>query len=178
MKSLHRHLLTAGLLAGLGLAAVAQTQAPPAPPVGPGGPRMMQGEHRMDPARQERLRARQEERMARRLGQLKQKLQITAQQEPAWTTWTTAMKPVRMQRPDRAEFRRLSTPERIDRIRTLRTQRNAEVDRRLDATKSFYAALNADQQKVFDTAGMRFARGMRGGKRGGMEGHGRHHRGA
>ena len=168
MKTLHRHLLTAGLLAGLGIAAVAQTQTPPTPPAG-NAPHMMQGEraHRGNP---EQMRARMEQRMAKRLGDLKQKLQITAAQEGAWTAWTGAMKPTAFQRPDRAEFERLATPERIERMRALRTARNAEMDKRFDATKTFYGTLTADQKKVFDAEGMRF---MRGGK--GMRGHGRHH---
>ena len=174
MKSLHRHLLTAGLLAAVGMGAIAQTQTPPAAPAAPGGaPHTMQGDHgRHDPAHMEQHRARMQERMAKRLGELKQKLQLTSALDGAWTTWTSAMKPVQHQRPDRAEFQRLSTPERIDRMRTLRAQRNADMDKRMDATKTFYAALTPEQKKVFDAEGLRF---MRGGK-GGME-HGRHHRG-
>jgi periplasmic protein CpxP/Spy len=172
MKSLHRHLLTAGLLAGLGLAAVAQT--PPAAPAGQGAPHMMQHEHgSMDPARMESMRARMEERMAHRLGELKQKLQISRGQESAWETWTAALKPTHFQRPDRAEFQRLSTPERIDRMKAMRAQHNVETDKRLDATKTFYAQLNPEQQKVFDQQGLRFARGMMGGRRGHFGGH--HH---
>lgn len=172
MKTPQRHLITAALLGGLGLAAIAQTQAPATPPAAPSGPHMMQGERGpMDPARMEQMRARMEERMARRLGALKQQLQITPQQEGAWTAWTSAVKSPRFQRPDRAEFQRLSTPERIDRLRALREQRNAAMDKRLDATKSFYAALTPQQQKVFDTDGLRLVRGGRGG----MHGHfGRH----
>lgn len=172
MKSLRRHLLTAGLLAGLGIAAVAQTQTPPAPPAASNAPHM-QGERRGPHGDPAQFRARMEERMARRLGELKTKLQITPAQEGAWTAWTTAMKPTQFQRPDRAEFQRLSTPERIDRIRAQRTQRNAEMDQRFDATKTFYAALNAEQKKVFDGEAMRF---MRGGKHGGRN-HGGGHRG-
>lgn len=168
MKTLHRHLLTAGLLAGLGLAAVAQTQPPPTPAAG-NAPHMTQGErgHRATP---EQRRARMEQRMAKRLGDLKQKLQISPAQEAAWAAWTGAMKPTAFQRPDRAEFERLATPERIERMRALRTARNAEMDKRFDATKTFYGTLTADQKKVFDADGMRF---MRGGK--GMRGHGRRH---
>lgn len=169
MKTLHRHLLTAGLLAGLGIAAVAQTQSPP-PTGGPGAPRMMQGERpMMDPAR---MQQRREQRMARRLDELKRILQITPQQEAAWTTWTTALRPAQFQRPDRAEFARMTTPERVDRMKALRAQRGAEIDKRLDATKTFYAGLNVEQKRLFDAEGMRF---MRGGKGGGH--HGRHHRG-
>jgi len=175
MKSLHRHLLTAGLLASLALAAVAQTQTPPAPPASQSAPRMMQGEHRMDPARMERFRARMEERMAKRFGALKDKLQITRGQESAWETWTTALKPTQpLQRPDRAAFKSMTTPERIDRIKALRAQRGAEMDKRLDATKTFYAQLSPEQQKVFDQEGLRFARGLHGHKWGHF-GHRHHH---
>jgi protein CpxP len=168
MKSLHRHLIAAALLGAVGLGAIAQTQTPPA---GDHRGHMMQGERgRHDPARMEEFRARMQERMAKRLGELKQKLQVTSAQEGAWTAWTTAMAPTKMQRPDRAEFARLTTPERIDRMRAHRAQRNADMDKRMDATKAFYATLSAEQKKTFDTEGMRF---MRGGKRG-MGGHGRH----
>jgi hypothetical protein len=174
MKSLHRHLLTAGLLAGLGLAAVAQTQTPPAAPAGAGAPHTMQREHgAMDPARMERMRARMEERMAKRLGDLKQKLQISRGQEGAWDAWTATLKPAQFQHPDRAAFAHMTTPERIDRMKALRAQRAAEMDKRLDATKTFYAQLTPEQQKVFDEVGLRFASRM-GGKHG--HGHfGRHH---
>ena len=177
MKSLHRYLLTAGLLASLGMAAVAQTPTPPASPGVPNAPGAVQREHgAMDPARMERKRARMEERMARRLGELKQKLQISRGQEGVWESWTTALKPTQMQRPQRGAFAQLTTPERIDRIKALRAQRDAEMDKRLDATKTFYTHLNAEQQKVFDQEGLRFARGF--GKRGhGHHGHHRHHRG-
>lgn len=170
MKSLHRHLLAAALLGALGIGAIAQTQTPPAAPGGHG--HMMQGEAgRPDPAKMEQFRARMQERMTQRLGELKQKLQITSAQEGAWTAWTGAMQPTRMQRPERGEFAKLTTPERIDRMRAMRAQRNAEMDKRMDATKTFYATLSAEQKKTFDTEGMRF---MRGGKRG-FGGHGRHH---
>ncbi len=167
MKSLHRHLLAATLLGALGLGAIAQAQNPPA------GAPVMQGERgRHDPAKMEQFRARMQERMAKRLGELKQKLQVTSAQEGAWTAWTAALAPTKLQRPDRAEFAKLTTPERIDRMRAVRAQRNADLDKKMDATKTFYAALSAEQKKTFDAQGMRF---LRGGKRGPMGGHGRHH---
>jgi protein CpxP len=174
MKSLRHHLLTAAVLAGLGVGAIAQTQTAPAPQTG--GPRMMQGQGGNDAAGMERHRAHRQERLAKRLGVLKAQLKIAAPQEGAWTTWTTALQPTRMQRPDRAEFQRLNTPERIDRMRALRAARNADMDKRLDATKTFYASLNTEQKAVFDAVGMRYAgkggmdRGM-----GGKGGHGGHH---
>lgn len=173
MKSLHRHLLTAGLLAGLGLAAVAQTQTQPATPAGATAPNAMHHEHgAMDPARMEQMRARREERMARRLDELKQKLQISRGQEGAWEGWTAALKPTPHQHQDHAAFAQLTTPERIDRMKALRAQRNAQMDKRLDATKTFYAQLTPEQQKTFDQEGMRFF-GRMGGKGGHFGHHGR-----
>jgi hypothetical protein len=58
----------------------------------------------------------------------------------------------------------LTTPERIDRMIAMRAQRNAEMDKRFEATKTFYATLTADQKKVFDAESLRFAK--RHGKRG------------
>jgi protein CpxP len=173
MKTLHRHLLTAAVLAGLGIGAIAQTQTPP--PAQAGGPRMMQGHGGHDAARSERFRAERQERMAKRLGVLKAQLKVTAAQEGAWSTWTGALQPTRMQRPDRAEFQRLNTPERIDRMRAMRAARNAEMDKRFDATKTFYASLNPEQKAVFDAVGMRFAGKGMGRGMGHGEGHGRHH---
>lgn len=170
MKSLHQQLLAAALVAAFGASAIAQTPAPATP----AAPRTEMQAHRgaMDPAKAQERRARMEERIAKRLAAFKQKLKITTAQEGAWTAWTTAMKPAeRGARPDRAEWQRLSTPERIDRMRVLRTARAAEMDRRGEATKSFYAALDAEQKKVFDAEAIRF---MRGGKHGH---HGRHHGG-
>ena len=159
MKFAHKH-LTALALVTLGLAAGAQT-APPAAGTAPATTTTArEGHGRMDPARTQ-------EHMARRLDALKQKLQLTSAQEASWTAYIAALKPS-MQRPDRAEFAKLSTPERIDRMRELRATRMAEMDKRGDATKTFYATLTADQKKVFDDETAR--RGQQG-----MGGH--HHRG-
>lgn len=178
MKSLHKHLLAAGLLAGLGLSAIAQTPAPaPAAAAAADSPARVFA-HRGDPAKMQERQARRQEmrqiRMERRLAALKLKLQVSSAQEGAWNAWTAAMKPAQRQRIDRAEMVRLTTPERIDRMRALRVQRSAEMDRRGEATKAFYAALSADQQKVFDGERLRFGNGK--GKRGGR-GHGHGHGG-
>jgi hypothetical protein len=109
-------------------------------------------------------------RHAERMNELKQKLQITAAQEGAWTSFTEAMQPpANRQRPDREALMRLTTPERIDQMRALRTQRNAEMDRRAEATKAFYAQLAPAPQKTFDEATARRwggHRGHHGGPRG------------
>ncbi len=165
MKFATRHLIAAGLLATLGLAVTAQTP-PPATTQGPAAQGMQAHEGRgrmMDPAKREQF---MQERMAKRMGMLKQKLQITPAQEGAWNNYVAALKPTMMQRPGRAEFEKMSTPERIDRMRAMRTARQAEADKRGDATKTFYTALTAEQKKTFDEIGSRMMQG-KGGRHGG-----------
>ena len=155
-------LVLAGLLATAGASAMAQT-TPVAPLPGPAaiapstttpsatpsGERM--GRH--DAAKKQAM-------MARRQADMKVKLNITPAQEGAWTSFTAAMQPPahiggRYTAEQRAEFDKLTTPERIDKMRVMRTQRmtdmSAAVNKRGEATKTFYAALTPEQQKVFDT---------------------------
>jgi Spy/CpxP family protein refolding chaperone len=168
---MHRHLLAAGLAATLGMAAVAQTQGPAAGTQA-SQPQAQRERAPADPARMEQRRARMEKRMEHRLGKLKEQLALTPAQEGAWTAWSTAVKPdAGLQRPSREEVASLTTPERIDRMRAYRAQRQAEMDKRLDATKTFYAALTPEQQKTFDARSQRLLRGH--GGRGGWMGH--HH---
>jgi Spy/CpxP family protein refolding chaperone len=139
------------------------------------------GEHKMgrhDPAKMQAW-------MAKRQAELKAMLKITPAQESAWTTFTASMQPpARMmggERPmaaQRAELDKLTTPERIDKMKALRTQRmaemNAEMDKRGDAAKAFYAVLSPEQQKTFDAE----HRKMGGEHRGrGHHGGGMHHKG-
>jgi Spy/CpxP family protein refolding chaperone len=155
-----KQLIAAAVLATLGLAAVAQPAPAPAP-YGAAAPQARpDAAGRHDPAKWQA-------RMAERLARFKQKLQITPAQEGAWAAWTAAIQPpANMKRPDRAEFEKLTTPERIDRMRALRAERMARMDKRGDATKTFYAALSPEQKRVFDESR---ARGGRGGH------HHRHH---
>ncbi len=158
-----RHLVLAGLLAATGAASFAQATPPAAPPAPaaataerggppPAGAQMQRrgpDAQRPDPARMAEFRAK---RHAEREAQFKTRLQLTAQQDGAWTAFTGAMKPpaTRPQRPDRAEFAKLTTPERLDRMQALKAQRDAEMTKRADATRTFYAQLSPSQKKVFD----------------------------
>jgi len=152
MKSSYQQLIAAGLLATFGLAASAQT--PPPGPVGGDMPQHGMRDH-MDPAKMQ-------EHMAKRQAALKQKLQITSTQEGAWNAWTAAMKPGDFKRPERGEMEKLTTPERIDRMRAMRDQHMAQMDKRAEATKAFYATLTPEQKKTFDAE---TAHGPRGGHR-------------
>lgn len=165
-----KRLLLAGLIATFAAAAMAQTPPTPAPDGKPGMQHRM-GKH--DPAQMKEF-------MAKRQAELKQKLAITPAQEGAWTAWTAALQPgaTRPERPNREEMAKLTTPQRIEQMRAQRAQRQSLMDKRADATNTFYAALSADQKKVFDAETVRFAGGGRhgGGHGGGHGGHGMQHK--
>lgn len=122
-------------------------------------------------------------RMAQRAEAFKQKLQITPAQESAWTNFQASMQAgkgePRQPRMNRQEMQNLTAPERVDRMRAMHQERAAEMDRRGEAVKTFYAALSPEQQKVFDQESARMmqrhGKGKHhgphhGGKRGGPQG--------
>lgn len=159
MKSLLKPVLIASLLAAAGFSALAQ------PPMDgdchgmmAGGGPMHEGRGqwhmgKMDPAKMQA-------RMDKHHAELKTRLKITPAQEAAWTAFTAAMTPpadMMAKRPDPAELAKLSTPERIDKMKALRAQHMtdmaAAMDKRGEATKALYAVLSPEQQKAFDTIG-------------------------
>ena len=155
----------AGLLAVASAGALAEgptTSAPAAQSgaAGPHGGHRMMGQH--DPAAMQAG-------MARRQADMKAKLGITADQEGAWSSFTAALQPPARPMPagPRAELDKLTTPERIDKMRALRAERlaqmQAEMDRRGEATKAFYAALRPDQKMVFDAEHQMHGGGHHGG---------------
>lgn len=126
------------------------------------------GMGKMDPARMQAM-------MDKRHAALKTQLKITAAQEGAWTSFMDAHKaPAGMmgkQPPAMVDMAKLTTPERIDKMKELRTQRMGEMtatmDKRAEATKVFYAVLSPEQQKTFDAhsmMGQGRGHGARGGK--------------
>ena len=160
MKLVHKHIIIASMLACVGMAASAQTPAPTdATKAAPRGHERM-GRH--DPAKMQEF-------QAKRLAALKEKLKITPAQEGAWTTFTSGMQ---MQppgpRPEHAEMEKLSTPQRLDKMREMRAQHAAAAEKRDAAVKTFYAALSPEQQKTFDAEHTRM--GPRGGRHGGHHG--------
>lgn len=175
MKSVFKSALLAGLLATAGFAAFSQAPAvgEHCSMMGAGGP-MPEGmrQHRMghrDPVKMQAW-------LDRRNAELKAQLKLSPAQEGAWTTYTAAMKPpfdLMAKRPDHAELDQLPTPERIDKMKALRTQHmndmNAAMEQRGAATKAFYATLTPGQQKVFDASATRQhgPQGRHGGRRDG-----------
>jgi len=164
MTSFFKPLLMATLLTGAALSAHAQ-------PAGGQHGGMMGQHQRMDPAKMQEM-------IAKRQADLKAQLKITAAQEASWNTYVSSMQPpagmAQRMDPDarkkmHEDMAALSTPQRMERMNAMKAERDATMAMRQEATKTFYAALTLDQQKVFD------ARAMHGGRQGGGRGnHGPH----
>ena len=167
------HSLLGLLLGSASLLAAAQPAQGTPPAANPTAP------HRRMAERMERMQAGQ----SKRLQELKAKLQLTPEQESAWSSYTAALqtRPAHWAEHEQQhqELSRLSTPERIDRMKNLRAQHqsemNALMDRRGEATKNFYAAINPEQKKVFDRETARMMPGRHGhGPAGHHDSHHRH----
>lgn len=182
MKTLLKSTLIAAVLATAGFAAFSHTpgEGGPGYMMGGAGPGHMMGGGPMgasgpgfkgnfDPAKMQA-------RMDRHFEALKTQLKLTAAQEGAWTAFKAAMQPsadMLARHAQRDELAKLPTLERMEKMKALRTQHftdmGTEMDKRFDATKTFYTALSPEQQKIFDTSVMP---GMgRGGHMGGGWGH-------
>lgn len=111
---------------------------------------------------------RMQKKMAERQAQLKTELKLTPAQEPAWNAFVARTQPQARPAPQapREDWSKLTTPERLDKMQTMKTERDARMAQRTEAIKSFYAALDTSQKKVFDD------KYRLGGPRAGM-----HHRG-
>ena len=152
MKFTNKLLIIAklALAAGLSMNALAQNQGLPIPQ----GPMSAQSKPpHLSEQQKSQMQARRAEHRAKRLQELKVFLQLQGNQEAAWTSFYAVMqKP--MAKPDRfkpEELEKLSTPERIDKMMAVKAERDSQVNQRMAAVKTFYASLNAQQQKVFDT---------------------------
>ena len=161
----------AAAFAGISLTAIAQNTAAPADLRAQHMAQRANASGPMDPARMAEMQKKMGERHAQRMERLKAELKITAAQEPAWNAYVarTAHEP---RKPAAAEdWSKLTTPQRLEKMQALHNERNAEMAKRIDATKSFYAQLTPEQQKTFDAqgGGSRHA-GMKGEHR--MGGHG------
>lgn len=117
---------------------------------------------------------RMQKKAAERQAAFKAELQLTPEQEPAWHAFVARTQPQARPAPrgSREDWSKLTTPERLDKLQALKAERDARLLQRTDAIKSFYAALNAEQQKVFDE---KHARGFQHGNM--HHKHGKGHRG-
>ncbi len=146
MTPIYKPLLLTALLAAASLGAQAQTST---------GHASMQ--RHADPAKLLEMHARHQ-------AELKTKLSLNPAQENAWASYAAATQPpaamaARMDPEQRKkmhdDMQKLSTPERIDRMNEMKTERDAEMAKRGAATKAFYAQLTPQQQQAFDANTMR-----------------------
>lgn len=169
MKSIFKPLLLSLALAGAGASMVAVAQTPA---MGMGMMAHSGGKDhgRMDPARMQ-------QKMAARTAELKTQLKLTSAQEDSWAQYVAAMQPASSmgqhmgsdnRQKMQEEWKTLTTPQRIERMNTIKAQRDTQMSKRHDATLTFYRALSAEQQQVFDTQAMGSHHGQ-GGERGGKQ---------
>ena len=150
-----RSLIVAAIIAGIaGVSATAIAQG-----AGPQG-------HAHGP-RAEEMQKRHTDHQAK----LKAALKITASQEAAWKAFDAATTPNPGAMPApvaREDWAKLTTPQRMEKMQAFRAEREAVMAKRMDAVKTFYAALTPEQQKVFDAQsfGPFEGRGMPGGRHG------------
>lgn len=160
MNTIRKQLLIGLTVLGLGAGAVhAQTPAP-AP----------EGRHGHAVSAEQRAAhwAQRAERAALRQQKLHDALKLSGSQEAAWSTYQAAVAPkARGERPDRAGWKAMPAPARMEQRLAMAKQRVAAMETRLAALNRFYAVLTPEQQKVFDAHG-----GQHGGKH-----RMRHHRG-
>ncbi|GLS14736.1 Spy/CpxP family protein refolding chaperone [Hydrogenophaga electricum] len=165
-------------IAGLSATAIAQGAAtqPPATPV----PQAAQASPDAKPAqpRREARHAQRGERLqkmekmrAEHQAKLKAELKLAPEQEAAWAAFVARTTPQRPAQPPEApqDWAKLTTPERLDRMTALKAERDAAFTQRIDATRSFYGQLTAEQKQVFDQQARPFHQA-------GFKGHGPQHR--
>lgn len=131
----------------------------------------------MDPAQraemQKSMQARMAERHTARMDRLKAELKLAPAQEAAWNAYVARTEPTPPKAPPaQQDWSELTTPQRMDAMQALHAERSADMSKRIEATKSFYAQLTAEQQKTFDARSGLQRAGMKGEHR--MGGHGRH----
>ncbi|SIQ31201.1 Spy/CpxP family protein refolding chaperone [Pseudacidovorax sp. RU35E] len=149
MKS-HRHsLLVAGLMACAAFTASAQPA--PADPAGvmppAAGAQAERHGKAMDPQqRMERMKARH----AKRMADLKAKLQLTGAQQSAWESYAGAFTPPAMPPGPRPDVAKMTTPERLDRMQARQAEHQARFAKIADATRTFYSQLTPQQRQTFD----------------------------
>lgn len=96
-----------------------------------------------------------EQRMQERADALKTALQLQAGQQAAWDAFQAGMRPPQrhekgQKRERREALKNMSTPERLDWMKAMKAKRDAHMAQREQSIRTFYAQLDANQQKTFD----------------------------
>lgn len=99
----------------------------------------------------ENMRGDRAERMQMRQTQLHDALKLTPEQEGAWKKYAESMRPpaAAAQRSD--DWRKMSMPERGEKMLELSQQHQERMREHVAAMKALYATLTPEQRKVFDS---------------------------
>lgn len=117
------------------------------------------------------------ERAAARRQQLHDALRLTPSQESAWHAWIAATpRHEAGQRPDRAAWKTMSAPQRLEQQIARARQHTEHMEARLAALQPLYASFTPEQKKLFDEQGRAARHGGQHGRHHGMR-HGMHHQG-
>lgn len=130
--------------------------------------------HAMTQEQRAEFRAKRAEHFAKRQAKVHDALKLTKAQEPAWAAYQAAIKPQprNAERGERGDWKAMPAPQRIEKQIEMSKQRIAHMEARLAATKTLYAALSPEQQKLFDQNSHRGGHRMK--HRGMHKGHGEH----
>ena len=139
MNSFQKSLVIAVASLGMGTAALAASDAGPAPAAG-GSHWGAFGSHGATSA----------ERVAKRQAAMHDKLSLSPTQEAAWKTYTDKLRATAPARPEGASFATMTAPERADRMVAFLQAAQQRAAVRAQAVKEFYSFLSPEQQKVFD----------------------------
>ncbi|XLZ68206.1 Spy/CpxP family protein refolding chaperone [Massilia sp. SR12] len=137
MKALHKALIISAAALGFSAAALPAM-------AGEGEPRQYAAT-KFDPAKRQ-------EHMDQRAKRMHEALKITPAQEGAWQAYLSALQSNMPQRGqfDHAAFKQMPAPERMEKRIEISRSRIQRMESNLAATKTFYAQLTPEQQKLFD----------------------------
>lgn len=149
MNTIRKTLLTGLAVMTIGGAGFAAAQATPATPATP-ATTAAQG-HAGHAAGNEHRHKKMGEHFAKRQASLHAALKLTPSQETAWAAYQQAIKPAaKDQHGERAAWKTLSAPARMEKMIAMSKQRTAMMESHLAALNTFYAVLTPEQKKVFD----------------------------
>jgi protein CpxP len=143
MKTLHKAFAIGAAVISFGVAALPATAEE--------GPQHQYAATKFDPVKMQ-------ERMDQHAKRMHDALKITPAQEGAWQAYLSAMKSNMPQRGqfDRAAFKDMPAPQRMEKHIEMAKAHIARMESNLAATKTFYATLTPEQQKVFDEKASHF----------------------
>lgn len=141
-------------ITALSFGALAQSTGAPAQPAPAASATPSQAQTpRHDPQRHAQRMERMQQRIAEHQSRLKDSLQLRPEQETAWNDFLAKTRPTARpagERLSRADWAKLSTPQRLDRLDAMKAERDRQMAQRHDAIRQFYAQLTPPQQKAFD----------------------------